>query len=370
MKEKPGLYLHVPFCKSKCPYCDFFSVTSDIRAQEMVQAMLVELDHRAGPMEPFDTVYVGGGTPSSIKPSLLRTLIRGTLDHASPEPTPEITVEINPADVNHALLETLQETGVNRISLGIQSFSDNNLSTLGRRHDSKQAFEAIELIKKKGFETLGIDLIYGLPGCPHRVWREDLERALSVKPQHLSCYALTISPTTPFGRDRSLGLRKFPGDNTLADLFMETSEILTSSGYIHYEVSNFATDLDSRSRHNRKYWQRVEYTGIGPSAHSFASTQRCWNICNVDSYCEQVSKTKTAFMGKELITPKQAYMETVALGIRTSEGVELTILREHGITDEKLQKLGAMGLIETDNQRVRPTIKGFLLADSLAAELT
>ena len=335
----------------------------------MISAMKMEISRLAPSMGPFDTIYVGGGTPSSLSPELLTSILSEAKKYLAASHDWEITVELNPADINDSLLQTLQQAGVNRLSLGVQSFDDKNLKTLGRRHDSAQALQAIDAIRDKGFASLGVDLIYGLPGCPQETWTRDLRQALAKSPEHISCYALTIAPNTPFGRDKTLGLRRFPDDGSLAKIFMKTSEAITDAGYIHYEVSNFALGEKNISHHNSKYWQRSPYLGIGPSAHSFDSKRRWWNIRDVDMYCRQVRQTGSAVMGDEYITPQQAFTEEVALGMRTSMGMEIDKLLSHGVKPETLRSMEREGLIVTDQTRVRPTIKGFLMADGIAAEL-
>ena len=275
--KTPGLYVHIPFCLSKCPYCDFYSSTSLSALPRFLDALFQEMSTYRGRFNPFDTVYVGGGTPSLLGSQQLENLlikIRDTFDLIS---NAEITVETNPADLNQPYLESLREIGINRINIGVQSFDQETLRFLGRRHSLKQAVSAIEASRNAGFHNMGLDLIYGIPGQTIDSWLDTLKQAVASSPEHLSCYQLTLEPRTPLGKRLNAGEFSIPGEELQVEFFMKTSQFLEDAGYIHYEVSNFAKGIEFASRHNQKYWDHSPYLGLGPAAHSFRDNRRWWN---------------------------------------------------------------------------------------------
>jgi oxygen-independent coproporphyrinogen-3 oxidase len=318
-----GLYVHVPFCKGKCPYCDFHSVHAPERVPVFLENLGRESELWTGAMGPFDSLYIGGGTPSALSPQQLTGLLSSIRRQHNFKAETEVTVELNPADVDAGLLASLRQAGVNRLSLGVQSFDDDELRLLGRRHDGAGARRAIETIREAGFAALGMDLIHGLPGSDLRRWSKNLEQALGFHPEHLSCYALTVAPDTPFGRMQREGTLVIPDENTNAALFLETSRILAEAGYDHYEVSNFARNPKLRSRHNQKYWRRVAYLGLGPAAHSYDGRKRWWNLRDLGAYDRALSAGRRPVEDFEEIDPEQARLEELSLGMRTSDGVDL-----------------------------------------------
>ena len=368
----PGLYLHIPFCKTKCGYCDFFSVTETGLIERFLNALSREIDTYHEEFAEFDTIYLGGGTPSLLSPAQIEALldkIRGTYRIL---PDTEITIEINPADWGRKELGMLRGLGINRISIGVQSFNDSELTFLGRRHNRAHAIRTIEDAINQGFNNISIDLIYGLPGQTFEQWQASLMDALSFEPTHLSCYELELKPHTPLGIRYEQGELAACTEDSQYNFFMNTSKFLEESGYIHYEVSNFAFGMEKASRHNRKYWDHTPYLGLGPSAHSFNEGQRWWNHESVKDYIHDLDALKRPISNSEALTSEQLRMEALFLGLRTKRGIDLEQYRGrygHVLTKEEGLVLGELektGLIEIKDGFIRPTRSGMAVADSLA----
>ncbi|MDD3846106.1 MAG: radical SAM family heme chaperone HemW [Syntrophorhabdaceae bacterium] len=362
--EHPGLYVHVPFCKTKCPYCDFYSVTETRRIKEWSNAVLKEALHYRAEFPRFDSLYIGGGTPSLLDYDDMGALVAGLRDIFRFDDAMELTIEVNPDDVTKEKLALYRSLGVNRVSLGVQSFNEEDVRFLGRRHTARQAQEAVRFVAEGGFAEFGIDLIYGLPGQTVRTWRETLERALSCGPVHLSCYQLTVEGDTPFFRLSRKGGLKLPNDARQAALFRATSNYLTGQGFIHYEVSNFAKGDESLSRHNVKYWQHTPYLGLGPSAHSFSGDRRWWNHRSLKDYLGGIDTRSCAVGGSEVLSEEQMRLERLLFGFRTRWGLEEAEL-PGDLCRKRLEDLQKKGLIEISEKRITPTLEGYLFADRL-----
>ena len=361
----PGLYVHVPFCKTKCPYCDFYSVTSLSSVPDWLEALQRETLLYRDRFSRFDSLYIGGGTPSLLSGHELGKLA-GLLSRAfSVSHDAEITVEVNPDDITSDKLAVLRDLGANRISLGVQSFDDRELHFLKRRHTADQALRALDEIKGAGFAKVGLDLMYGLAGQTVADWMRTLEQAVTFAPEHISCYQLTIHESTPFGNLQAAGEIKPLDEEKESAFFVLTSAFLEEKGYLHYEVSNFAKGEENLCRHNLKYWRRVPYLGIGPSAHSYLDGARWWNLRDLHGYCRALAESKPPVAGSETLTHEQVYLETILLGFRTREGVDREIFRGRPGTEEVLGHLRQAGLVRIVEGRVVPTVKGFLVADSL-----
>jgi oxygen-independent coproporphyrinogen-3 oxidase len=368
----PGLYIHIPFCVKKCGYCGFYSVTNPALIPDFLTALDREVSQCRTIWGPFDTLHIGGGTPSVLSPDDLAQLIDSLRARFTITPAAEITVEVNPGDIDRDHLMSMRAVGVNRLTIGCQSFDDTVLTFLGRRHTARQAHEAIETAREAGFDNIGIDLISGIPGQPVAHWIETLAAALTAQPDHLSCYQLTIEEGTSFARRCQSGEIALPDDGILADLFFTTSRILEENGFIQYEVSNFSRSPETESRHNKKYWDHTPYLGLGPAAHSFDGRRRSWNVRSVGAYLGGLSAGRLPVAASEVLTPDQLRMETLFLGFRTSRGVNLADFRRRFDQDllmEKgkiLNKLGEEGLVEIRDGFLRPTRAGMAVADSLA----
>jgi putative oxygen-independent coproporphyrinogen III oxidase len=360
-----GLYVHIPFCQTKCPYCDFYSVTD----QTLISAYLTALDAEArlyrGRFPGFDSLFLGGGTPSWLGEAQIAELIKNLRQHFVFASDSEITLEANPDDMSADKLALYRDLGINRLSLGVQSFDEAELRFLQRRHTAAQTAAAIELIRAAGFTNLGLDLMYGLPGQSLDAWTKTLETALTFNPEHLSCYQLTLAPETPMGRRFAAGSLTPLDEETQRDFFLLTANYLTARGYLHYEVSNFAREEKYICRHNLKYWSHTPYLGLGPGAHSFLAGRRWWNLSSVEKYVAALNAGESPVAEAESLTPAQIRLETLALGFRTREGVSLATLRELPGADAMVAALVRAGLVRVDRGRVIATLQGLVVADQL-----
>ncbi len=368
----PGLYIHIPFCRTKCPYCNFYSITDLNLKERFLSALNAEMFFYREAYPFFDTLYIGGGTPSVLNGKEFETLFRLIHDHFSLSPEGEITVEINPADHDADMLFLLRNLGVNRLNIGIQSFNDETLTFLGRRHNAREARETLEQACRAGFAHLGLDLIYGVTGQDIKSWLADLQYAAVLPIDHLSCYQLSLERDTPLGMRFQNGEFKLPAEETQLEFFRETSEYLTAAGFLHYEVSNFAKGFAAMARHNQKYWRHVPYLGLGPAAHSFDGKKRWWNRRSLERYLDDLVKGIIPVDEQELLRPDQRRLETLFLGFRTAAGVDINAFNRNFKTDllsEKaliLSHLEAEELIRIENGCIRPTLSGMAVADQLA----
>jgi len=382
----PGLYLHVPFCSSICPYCDFSVMHAASPARQSFVARLVAEVALAAPTwrdpRPFDTVYFGGGTPSQLHPEELARVLDACRTHLAFD-SPWIFLEANPEDVTAEACAAWRALGVRTLSLGVQSFSDETLRFLGRRHTGRQARAAVETALAAGFDTVSIDLIFGRRGQTTEDWQSELSTAVSLEPQHLSCYQLTIHEGTRFGVEAKHGrLTELPEDEQ-AMLFEVTHRFLADAGWPAYEVSNFARGPEHQSRHNRKYWDHTPYLGLGPSAHSLAAdasapARRWWNARGTPQWEKKVAAGERPIEGQEILGPGEMAAEALLLGLRTTAGIDLDTLRErYGIdllaaNDTLVARLVDEGRFvlragQDGGRWLVPTPSGLAVADGLAA---
>ncbi len=367
-----GLYLHIPFCLSKCLYCDFYSSTSISAVPDFLNGLFKEMEMYRHRFNPFDTVYIGGGTPSLLSPQQLENILKRVRKNFDLISNTEITIEANPADLDPSFLESIREIGINRINIGVQSFDQKALDFLGRRHSLKDAISAVEASRKAGFHNIGLDLIYGVPAQDMESWLDTLKEALAFSPEHLSCYQLTLEVKTPLGIRCQAGDFSVPGEELQYEFFMKTSEFLRDAGYIHYEVSNFARGIEHTSRHNQKYWDHSPFLGLGPSAHSFYGNQRWWNHRSVDQYLAAINEGNSPVEETETLTMEQLRLEALYLGLRTRKGIFLQGFKNQYHYDlffEKkkiLAKLEEEGFISIEDGYLYPTQRGFAVADSLS----
>lgn len=372
-----GLYIHVPFCVQKCAYCDFYSTTdyeqigayvSDIRKEIGLAQNLVKDSSLC-----FDTIYLGGGTPSLLSDCQLFDILDCARASFSFSPDVEITMEANPGALNPAAVKAWLANGVNRFTLGIQSFSDERLAFLGRIHNARQARDGFELLRNSGCENLGLDLIYGLPGQEVDEWRRDLESAIALGPDHISCYMLTYEPSTML--HKRLMAREFVclEEGPSCALFALTSDILEQAGYQQYEISNYSKGIERRSRHNQKYWHHIPYIGLGPSAHSFIKPRRWWNKAALHSYHQALSAGQASEAGSEMLSREQLLLETIYLGLRTIEGIDLRGFRENYGFDfiehykDVLDHMLVGGFVCINSDQCALTKKGLIVSDAIAA---
>ena len=323
MSDSHALYIHIPFCIRKCDYCDFYSSTDRALIPDFIQALLKEIDRSPSP-QPLciETVYFGGGTPSVLSPDQIHAVLNGVHKRHNFTHQAEITLEANPGTVNLEKLTDFYSLGINRLSLGIQSFDDGKLIGLSRIHTRKQAVDAIINSRRAGFENVGIDLMYGVPNESASMWQSDLDRAVSFSPAHISCYMLTVEPFTALHDRIAAGRASAPCGSDQIQLFEQTAAFLTRAGYDHYEISNFAKGKENRSRHNSAYWRHKPYLGVGPSAHSFDGRNRSWNHSDISLYVDSLLSGKDAVAETETLSSSQQMMETVMIGLRTKEGID------------------------------------------------
>ncbi len=364
--EHPGLYVHIPFCKTKCPYCDFYSVVDHSHRATWAEFVQQEAAFYIDEFGVFDTLYLGGGTPSVLDLDVFQELISGLRAAFSFTNDVEITVELNPDDVSADGLRGMRNAGTNRISLGAQSFHDEVLSFLGRRHSMRQNLQALELMQETGFDNVSIDLMYGFHGQREATWLADLEQALTFRPAHMSCYLLSIESGTPFGRRHLEGRLQRLDEEAERTFYLLTSEYLRSHGYEHYEVSSFARSRVQRSRHNQKYWHHVPYLGLGPAAHSFRAGTRWWNVRSVMSYVQSLREGKKPLAESEELSEEQIRLEALYTGLRMSDGLALSLVQTFPRGDAILGDLIRDGLVRVTGDRMVPTPEGYVVADGLA----
>jgi len=348
LSDFASIYIHVPFCVKKCRYCDFYSQQNLLLIPDYIQALIKEIYFRADPAKKIETIYFGGGTPSVLSVKEIGQILKA-LDRAfTVSPEAEITVEVNPGTVDAHFLSQLNTLGVNRLSIGAQSFDERKLHFLGRIHSADQAWNTLIEADRAGFDNIGVDLIYGLSFETNTLWQKDLEKVISFRPSHLSCYMLTIEEGTPLHTDVEKG-RVHPLSSSQHTLFFKmTSRVLTDHGYDHYEISNFAKTHHYRSRHNSNYWKMTPYLGFGPAAHSYDGKTRSWNPSDTDQYINDIQAGGLPVREKEKLTAKQMMLEMILLRLRTKEGVSLdTFYRCFGIKFETKFKV-IIGQIEKE----------------------
>jgi oxygen-independent coproporphyrinogen-3 oxidase len=374
MSPEPGLYVHVPFCSSLCPYCDFaVNLGTAARRARYVDLLLIEISLRARPESPFDTLYFGGGTPSSLPIEGLRRILgtisaRGWLASGC-----RVFLEANPEDVSDASLAGWRAAGVSTLSLGVQSLDPESLRFLGRRHSAEDAARAVARAGEAGFETVSVDLIYGLPGQTEERLRKDLDDAVALGPDHFSCYQLTVHEKTLFGRRKNEGSLEESSEGAQAALFRLTHQALESAGYEAYEVSNFARSHEHRSRHNQKYWAHAPYLGLGPSAHSFDGRTRAWNERSFFDWERRLRRGEIPVVGREGLSDEELLLETLMLRLRTRAGLDLNEIEKRFGVDlldlnrALIEKGLEDALLVREGSWIRPTLDGLAVADGLAS---
>lgn len=370
-----GIYLHIPFCKQACHYCDFHFTTNQSNKVELIIALEKELhlqnDYLNG--EPVRTLYVGGGTPSLLSLPEIDSLLNAAYGRYPVDARAEITLEANPDDLNDGKLNELAQSRVNRLSIGVQSFNDQLLSFLNRPHNAKTAVSSFLAARSKGFENINIDLIYAIPGLSINEWRKNIEQAVALNPEHISAYTLTIEPNTAFGRWLTKGKFHAVQDDDAAIQMELLMSILTEAGYDHYEVSNFCKP-GYQSRHNSGYWNQEPYLGIGPSAHSYNRVTRQSNTRNNRIYMRAISRGEIPFQ-LEVLTRNEQINEYLLISLRTSKGCDMARLKDEfnfdlaSTSKQYVETLTSHQLAYVEHSTLRLTPAGRLLADKIAADL-
>lgn len=369
-----GIYIHIPFCKQACHYCDFHFSTSLTTKDAMMEAISSEINQRKGYLEgqKIESIYFGGGTPSLMDYDGLRKIMDELIKNFDPVKDAEITIEANPDDLTLQKITELQRAGFNRLSLGIQSFRDQDLKMMNRAHSSKQSDYAVKASQDKGFENITIDLIYSIPGMDLDAWKQNLEIAFGLNIQHISAYSLTFEPRTVFGHYEKTK-KLLPVDQSLSEeQFLYMIEEMKSHGFEHYEVSNFGLP-GYYSRHNTSYWKGAHYLGLGPSAHSFNGMSRQWNISNNPQYLAGVQSGKLNFE-KEILDEKSRLNEYIMTGLRTKWGIDIKHIQQNfsfsfaDVYGEKIQQLESEGKLILESNTIRLSPEGLLFADGIASD--
>ena len=364
------LYIHVPFCARRCSYCDFsIAVRSSTPVAEYLGALHKEMEGLGGALDGalLDTVYLGGGTPSRLGGLGVADVLTSVRDVASVSSDAEITIEANPDDVNDLAVAHWASAGVNRVSLGGQSFDDVALKWMHRTHDASQIGQAVDALRRGGIRNVSLDLIFALPSHLNRSWKDDLDRAIDLDPSHLSLYGLTVEAHTPIARWADKGATVQGSEDDYADEFLGAHAAMVDAGFEHYEVSNFARPGMS-SRHNSAYWTGAPYVGVGPSAHSFDGEVRRWNVSAYSEWIRRLTRGDPVLGGEETLTAENRDAEEVYLGLRTRRG--LAIAEDQRATVSTWIEAGWAVLDDPlDRPRIRLTPTGWLRLDSLAADL-
>ena len=369
-----GIYIHIPFCKQACHYCDFHFSTSMKKKDEMVVALAKEIEMRKSEFqdEVVETIYFGGGTPSRLQIADLRLQIDSIYKNYKVSENPEITLEANPDDLSEEYLVELTKIGINRLSIGIQSFFEEDLKMMNRAHNSEEAKKCLELATHY-FDNISVDLIYGIPDMSNEKWLENIETALSFNIPHISSYALTVEPKTALHTFIQKGIIPQPDDEVAQEHFQILVDKLSENDFIHYELSNFGKE-NYFSKNNSSYWLGKKYIGIGPSAHSYDGEKRGWNVSNNSLYLKSISENKLP-SETEILSKTDRYNEYVMTGLRTIWGISLDrISSEFGKTyldylNQQAAKYIEDHLLFVDENILRTTKKGKFLSDGIASDL-
>ncbi len=371
-----GLYIHIPFCKTNCSYCDFYKTTNINLKSDFILALKREIVVRQSFFQTdiIRTLYFGGGTPSVLSIDEFSTIVEALRDTFDLSSVVEFTVELNPDDVSLDYLVGLKNMGVNRISYGIQSFNDSFLKLVKRRHNASQAIDAVRMAKLAGIENISVDLIYGLPGLSLDDWKESVQKFIQLDVPHLSAYHLIYEEGTQITTQVRKGLLKELSEDESNEQFLLLRDMLAEEGYVHYEISNFAKP-SFESKHNSSYWSGDRYLGLGPSAHSFDGENRFWNVANIKKYCDGLAQQSEDFFENEHLSEIDIYNECVMLGLRTKSGVLLENLKNRvnpkfvdyfiGLVKRKVE----LGEIEFENGRYFISELYFLISDKIMSDL-
>ena len=371
------LYLHIPFCLRKCGYCAFNSQELLVNDLNSYVALLLDemrlLAADANPWQQLDSIYFGGGTPSLLDAEQVKSLIVKATEHFGLDPCSEITLEANPGTINQRTLTAFRTAGINRLSLGIQSFDDNFLDRLRRAHNADQARKAFMEARKAGFENIGIDLMNSLPSQNLAQWQTDLKRGIELSPEHFSIYGLTIEEGTPFSHRYPCGSPEMPDEDLSADMFEMADDLLTAAGYEHYEIANYARP-GYRSRHNSGYWQRDGYLGLGVGAHSFFKDEngvRLSNLSTLKEYKEALNAGRPPHLDNQRLSRDEAMQEYMFLGLRLADGVSMDKFELEfgcsclGVFGKVIDELVLLGLLLYNKTNLRLTRRGMLLSNQV-----
>ncbi len=372
--QNAGLYIHIPFCKVKCVYCDFYSITKkENQIPLFTDCLLKEIDmykNYVGEWS-FDTIFFGGGTPSLLPAKHLEQILQKLHDTFDTSKVKEISLEANPGEAPYEHLKDIKSLGINRISMGFQSFDDKILKLLGRLHKSEDCFNTFKNVRKAGFDNINTDMIFNIPGLSINNWKKDLNKLLELNPEHISAYSLTVEPSTKlFNLVKNKELL-MPLEKTDIEQFLITEDILSKNGYNHYEISNYAKE-HKECKHNLHYWNLSPYLSFGPSAHSYDLKKRWWNVRSLEKYTNYLKKDKLPLDGYETLSRKDSYNEIILNGLRLKEGIQTSNLNEYSdmLTTSQLKKINdKWDCLSISDKHIQLTKNGFLFVDEISSDL-
>ena len=372
--HKAGIYIHIPFCKTKCIYCDFYSITKrEDSISRFIECLVkeIKLNKNTLPNCTFDTIFFGGGTPSVLTAKQIEKILEELNKNYQLNSNTEITLECNPGEINYQKLKDFRIIGINRLSIGFQSFNDKLLKFLGRLHTSQQSISTYKDAKKAGFDNINIDLIYDIPKQDLKDWKNDLLIATQLDPSHISAYSLTVEKNTALHsmvKNKSVTM---PSDKLDKKMFLETISYLENKDYIHYEISNFSK-LNKECQHNLHYWKLEPYLAFGPGAHGYDGEKRWWNKKSIDYYMESLEKEKQPIQSKEILTNKDSFNESIMNGLRLINGFNIekmdSLISEDFITYIESFK-NKWPYLHLNKQKLKLDKKGLLFADEIISDL-
>ena len=372
--NKSGIYLHIPFCKTKCIYCDFYSVTKrDDSIDKFVNCLIKEIRLNKNRLEStiFDTIFFGGGTPSVLTENQLENILNTLYENFSIDKKVEITLECNPGEITFEKLAHFRKIGINRLSIGFQSFNEKNLKFLGRLHSSKQSISTFNHARKAGFDNINIDLIYDIPKQKIKDWKDDLFLGTSLEPEHISAYSLTVEKNTVLHSMVKNKTAIMPSEEIDKKMFLSTISYLEQKNYIHYEISNFSKK-NKECAHNLHYWRLEPYLAFGPGAHGFDGKKRWWNKKSIDFYINQINQNILPVEFEETLSKKDSFNETIMNGLRLIEGAEIQKL--DSLINQNLENYidsftEKWPYINNNGKNLSLNKKGLLFADEIIADL-
>jgi len=372
--KKAGLYIHIPFCKVKCVYCDFYSITKkENQIPKFTECLLKEIDnykHYKAKWK-FDTIFFGGGTPSLLPAKYLEQILQKLHDTFDTSNVQEVSLEANPGEAPLQHLKDIKNLGVNRLSMGFQSFNDKILQQLGRLHKSNDCITTFKNARKAGFNNINTDMIFNIPGLSCNEWKKDLHTITDLDPEHISAYSLTVEPETKLFNLVKNKKILMPIEDIDIKQFLTTEEILSNNGYNHYEISNYCKET-KECKHNLHYWKLSPYLSFGPSAHSYDLKKRWWNVRSLEDYITLISSKKNPIQDSELLTREDNYNEIILNGLRLSNGINRNLLKEYQdiINNESLERVNKKwDCILITNEKIKLTNKGFLFVDEITKDL-
>lgn len=370
-----GIYIHIPFCRQKCYYCDFYKTVNTNQTKSFITALEKEINFRKEFLsgEKVNTIYFGGGTPSVLSANELELVVKQLHNNFEISEEAEFTFEANPDDLTPSYIEMLQNSGVNRLSIGIQSLNEKHLKKMNRRHTARQAIDAVNNAVNKGFKNISIDLIYGLPGLTENQWKQTLQKVFNLPVDHLSAYHLTYHEGTPFYTWLKKGTLKELKEEESISQFILLMDMAAEAGFEQYEISNFAKK-QSYSRHNTSYWKGITYLGLGPSSHSYNGNLRRWNIGRLDAFIHAI-ENHTSFSEEEILTENDKYNDYIITGIRTKWGISLDFIRKNfgekkaGNLMKNIRKYTETGKIIQHQHTFKLSREGIFVSDNIMADL-